>query len=160
MTSEICPFPASIQARLAASGMRRTLLTRAVVGYFLAHPSDDLSHSQTMGAMEKRGLKTDRVTLYRLLDRLAACGVLVRHTQAQERVWRYRLALTTAQQAVPEFECHACQQHFALDGLVSAKGLALSDLFSELMHQGLRDLSIRGVCSDCSNASNTPSPGG
>lgn len=159
MTTDHQPLPASIQARLAASGLRRTLLTRAVVGYFLAHPHDDLCHSQALAAMDKRGLKTDRVTLYRLLDRLAACGVLVRHTHPQERVWRYRLVLTPAKQAAPAFECRACQQHFALDALVSAKGQALNALFSELMDQGLRDLSIRGVCSGCANVANTAPPG-
>lgn len=157
MTSENQSLPASVQSLLAASGLRRTLLTRAVVGYFLAHPSDELSHSQTMAAMTKRGLKTDRVTLYRLLDRLAAGGVLLRRAHPEERVWRYRWAVTETPKTVLEFECHGCQEHFALDTLVSAGGLALTGLFSELMDKGHRDLSIRGICSKCSNASGAPS---
>lgn len=155
MTTETHSLPSSVQALLAASGLRRTLLTRAVVGYFLTHPADDWSHSQVMSAMGKRALTTDRVTLYRLLDRLAACGVLVRHTHPQERVWRYRWALTRTPQTLPEFECHACQQHFALDALVSADGLALQDLFRELIDKGHRDLSIRGLCSNCSDSPGT-----
>lgn len=151
MTTESHPLPSSVQALLAASGLRRTLLTRAVVGYFMSHPEDDLSHSQTMSAMSKRGLKTDRVTLYRMLDRLAAGGVLLRRAHPDDRVWRYRWALTQSPKTVPEFECHACQQHFALDALVSADAQALSGLFRELIDKGLRDLSIRGMCSSCSN---------
>jgi Fur family ferric uptake transcriptional regulator len=34
-------------------------------------------------------LDINRVTLYRLLDRLAACGVLQRHADDGARTWRF-----------------------------------------------------------------------
>jgi Fur family transcriptional regulator, ferric uptake regulator len=72
--------------------LRRTLATRAVLGLFLANPQGTLSHAQALASLQARGLDINRVTLYRLLDRLAACGVLQRHADDGARTWRYGLA--------------------------------------------------------------------
>ena len=86
---ETAAVPPEIQTRLEAAGLRRTLATRAVLGLFLANPQGTLSHAQALASLQTRGLEINRVTLYRLLDRLATCGVLA----APCRRWRPHLAI-------------------------------------------------------------------
>ncbi|MBW8316141.1 MAG: Fur family transcriptional regulator, partial [Hydrogenophaga sp.] len=110
---EAALVPAEIQARLERAGLRRTLATRAVLGLFLANPQGTLSHAQALASLTARGLDINRVTLYRLLDRLAACGVLQRHANDDARTWRYGLA-DTDEGLAPRFECDACHRQFRL----------------------------------------------
>lgn len=145
--------PAEIQSRLEAAGLRRTLATRAVLGLFLAQPQGTLSHAQALASLTARGLDINRVTLYRLLERLAACGVLQRQTDGQARTWRFRLADPDGDAAAPRFECDACHRQFRL-AMASAPTQAMADgLFrtlADMGHQGVRlDLSIHGTCADC-----------
>ena len=149
---ETAAVPAEIQTRLEAAGLRRTLATRAVLGLFLANPQGSLSHAQALASLTARGLGINRVTLYRLLDRRAACGVLQRHADDGARTWRYGLADTGAGMA-PRFECDACHRQFRLtEGSAPTQAVA-NDLFRTLAglgHQGLRvDVSIHGTCASC-----------
>ena len=95
--------PVELRARLERAGLRRTLATRAALGLFLNHPQGMFSHAQALSALQARGLDINRVTLYRLLDRLAACGVLQRHADDDARTWRYSLA-DLDQGQLPRFE--------------------------------------------------------
>ena len=144
--------PAEIQSRLERAGLRRTLATRAVLGLFLAQPLTQWSHSQALAALVVRGLDVNRVTLYRLLDRLAACGVLRRHADDGARTWRYGLA-NTGDGLAPRFECDACHRQFRLTEASAPTRAVASDLFRTLAglgHQGLRvDVSIHGTCASC-----------
>ena len=144
--------PAEIQARLERAGLRRTLATRAVLGLFLANPQGTLSHAQALASLTARGLDINRVTLYRLLDRLAACGVLQRHANDDARTWRYGLA-DTDEGLAPRFECDACHRQFRLTEASEPTRAVASDLFrtlASLGHQGQRvDLSIHGTCANC-----------
>lgn len=154
---ETATVPPHIQTRLEAAGLRRTLATRAVLGLFLAKPTDGLTHAQALGALTARGLEINRVTLYRLLDRLAACGVLQRHTDDQARTWRFSLAPLETDAAdediVPRFECDACHRQFRLaDAGAPTRAIAqdLLDTLARLGHQGERvDVSVHGTCSSC-----------
>lgn len=144
--------PPEVQARLERAGLRRTLATRAVLGLFLANPQGTLSHAQALASLTARGLAINRVTLYRLLDRLATCGVLQRHADDGARTWRYGLADTDNGMA-PRFECDACHRQFRLtEASLSTRAVA-SDLLQTLAnlgHQGQRvDLSIHGTCASC-----------
>lgn len=144
--------PAEIQARLERAGLRRTLATRAVLGLFLANPQGTLSHAQALASLTARGLDINRVTLYRLLDRLAACGALQRHANDDARTWRYGLA-DTDEGLAPRFECDACHRQFRLvEGSAPTQAVA-SDLLRTLAglgHQGLRvDVAIHGTCANC-----------
>lgn len=145
--------PAEIQSRLEAAGLRRTLATRAVLGLFLANPQGTLSHAQALASLTARGLDINRVTLYRLLDRLAACGVLQRHADDDARTWRYGLVATEADALAPRFECDACHRQFRLTEASQSTRDVASGLFSALArlgHQGTRvDLSIHGTCAGC-----------
>ncbi len=145
--------PPEIQTRLEAAGLRRTLATRAVLGLFLAHPQGSLSHAQALASLQARGLDINRVTLYRLLDRLAACGVLQRHADDDARTWRYGLAASGDEALAPRFECDACHRQFRLTEASEPTQAVARDLFrtlASLGHQGQRvDLSIHGTCAGC-----------
>lgn len=146
-------MPADVQTRLEAAGLRRTLATRAVLGLFLANPQGTLSHAQALASLTARGLDINRVTLYRLLDRLAASGVLQRHADEGARAWRFSLADTASDGMAPRFECDACHRQFRLtEGRAPTEAVA-SDLFRTLAglgHQGLRmDVAIHGTCARC-----------
>lgn len=149
---DVASVPSYIQTRLEAAGLRRTLATRAVLGLFLAQPKGGLTHAQAMNALTARGLDINRVTLYRLLDRLAACGVLQRHADDGARTWRYGLA-DTGEGLAPRFECDACHRQFRLTEASAPTQAVASDLFRTLAgmgHQGLRvDVSIHGTCASC-----------
>lgn len=149
---ESLAVPAELQARLERAGLRRTLATRAALGLFLNSPQGMFSHAQALSALQARGLDINRVTLYRLLDRLAACGVLQRHADGDARTWRYSLA-DLAQGQVPRFECDACHQQFRVAEGSAQTQAATSDLLrtlANLGHQGLRvDVAIHGTCAGC-----------
>jgi Fur family ferric uptake transcriptional regulator len=148
--------PPEIQSRLEKAGLRRTLATRAVLGLFLARPPGGLTHAQALASLTARGLDINRVTLYRLLDRLAGCGVLQRQAD-DARTWRFSLASpapqATEEGALPRFECDACHRQFALADVGESTRAATHDLFAALArlgHQGNRvDVSIHGTCSGC-----------
>lgn len=144
--------PTEVQARLERAGLRRTLATRAVLGLFLAQPQGTLSHAQALASLQARGLAVNRVTLYRLLDRLAACGVLQRHADDGARTWRYGLA--DAEEGLsPRFECDACHRRFRLTEASEPTRVVATDLLrtlARLGHQGTRvDLSVHGTCASC-----------
>ncbi len=145
--------PPEIQTRLEAAGLRRTLATRAVLGLFLANPQGTLSHAQALASLTARGLDINRVTLYRLLDRLAACGVLQRHADDGARTWRFGLAATDGDAQAPRFECDACHRQFRLTEASAPTQAVATDLFrtlAKLGHHGQRvDLSIHGTCASC-----------
>lgn len=150
--------PEHLQARLSAAGLRRTLATRAVLGVFLARPGQGLSHAQVLQALRQRGHAPNRVTLYRLLDRLAACQVLARHSD-ERRTWRFTLQGPgqAARPAVlaPRFECRRCGQAQALAELPAAGRGWLRQLQRVLAQQGALvdrvDLALHGVCPPCAD---------
>jgi Fur family transcriptional regulator, ferric uptake regulator len=151
-TQEAVSVPTELQARLERAGLRRTLATRAVLGLFLANPQGTLSHAQALASLQARGLDLNRVTLYRLLDRLAACGVLQRHADDGARTWRYGLA-DTEEGLAPRFECDACHRQFRLTEASAPTRAVATDLLrtlASLGHHGQRvDLSIHGTCASC-----------
>lgn len=154
--------PDHLQARLDAAGLRRTLATRAVLGVFLARSGQGLTHAQVLQALRQRGHEPNRVTLYRLLDRLAACAVLARHSD-DRGTWRYRLQGATedarprgALALLPRFECRRCGQDRALGELPSAGQAWLRGLQRALARQGEAvervELALLGVCARCAEA--------
>ncbi|MGE0426982.1 MAG: Fur family transcriptional regulator [Hydrogenophaga sp.] len=156
--------PPDIQSRLEAAGLRRTLNTRAVLGLFLARAGVPLSHGQALAALSARGLDINRVTLYRLLDRLVACGVLQRHADAS-RTWRFRLMALPARAnevAPPHFECDACRRQVALDDTGETTQAVTHEWFQALArlgHRGTRlDIAIHGTCATCMAAGNEARP--
>ncbi len=155
-----------IDALLAAHGLRRTAAARLVLRWLLAHPETSYTHAQLLLALEGEDglaldrMTLDRVTLYRLIDRLTQVGLLLCRVDAS-RVRRYQ-AMPASVHATPHFECQSCHRDQPLSGALLANAddievaaqTALKAL-KALGYQGLSmDFAVRGVCADCST---TPS---
>jgi Fur family ferric uptake transcriptional regulator len=97
----------------------------------------------------------DRVTLYRLIDRLTQAGLLLCRVDSQ-RNRRYQ-AMPPEVHAIPHFECQSCHRDSPLSGalkgnaddLERAAQMAMEAL-KALGYQGLHmDVAVRGLCADC-----------
>ncbi|KJS77014.1 MAG: hypothetical protein Q7J33_06320 [Serpentinimonas sp.] len=86
------PLTPEVLERLHGAGLRLTVATRAVLGVLAGAPQSSPSHFEVLAQLKARGVAINRVTLYRLLDRLAACGLLLRHPDPVERRWRFTWA--------------------------------------------------------------------
>ncbi|MEY3783376.1 MAG: hypothetical protein RIS97_1555 [Pseudomonadota bacterium] len=155
-----------IDALLSAHGLRRTGAARLVLGWLLAHPETSYTHAQLLLALEgdntqaQDRMSLDRVTLYRLIDRLTQVGLLLCRVDAS-RVRRYQ-AMPASVHAIPHFECQSCHRDQPLSGalLANAEDIEVATqtalkALKALGYQGLSmDFAVRGVCADCST---TPS---
>jgi Fur family ferric uptake transcriptional regulator len=152
-----------IDALLAAHGLRRTSASRMVLGWLLAHPETSYTHAQLLDALQNDStVALDRVTLYRLIDRLTQVGLLLCRVDAS-RVRRYQ-AMPASVHAIPHFECQSCHRDQPLSGALLANAddievatqTALKAL-KALGYQGLSmDFAVRGVCADCSTSPSSP----
>lgn len=148
-----------IDALLTAHSLRRTSAARLVLGWLLAHPDTSYTHAQLQTALvSSTELALDRVTLYRLIDRLTQVGLLLCRVDAS-RVRRYQ-AMPTSVHTIAHFECQSCHRDSPLNGALSgvlqandlerAAQTALAAL-KALGYQDMRmDFAVRGVCVDCS----------
>ena len=152
-----------IDALLSAHGLRRTAAARRVLGWLLAHPDTSYTHAQLQMALGSDAAAgdaaLDRVTLYRLIDRLTQVGLLLCRVDAS-RVRRYQ-AMPVGVHAMPHFECQSCHRDSPLetalqssaDDLDRAAQSAL-DALKALGYQGMSlDFAVRGVCADCATGS-------
>lgn len=174
-----------IDALLSAHGLRRTAAARRVLGWLLAHPDTSYTHAQLQAAltegegaglriksaMTKAGKKKetaeaaplDRVTLYRLIDRLTQVGLLLCRVDAS-RVRRYQ-AMPSGVHAMPHFECQSCHRDSPLENALQASADDLEraaqtalEALKALGYQGMSlDFAVRGVCADCAS-SRDPGP--
>lgn len=148
-----------IDALLAAHGLRRTAAARRVLAWLLAHPDTSYTHSQLQAALGEDGQgPLDRVTLYRLVDRLTQVGLLLCRVDSQ-RVRRYQ-AMPASVHATPHFECQTCHRDSPLGQALQANAQDLEkamqtalESLKALGYQGLSmDFAVRGVCVDCVSA--------
>lgn len=146
-------LPPDWLARLEQAGLRRTQATRRVLGLFLQDPSWGPTHAEVDAALQAGDLRVNRVTLYRLLDRLAAAGLLERQSDGESRVWRFHLAASDADAQAPRFECNACHRQFRITQASQSSRAAthqLLDALAHLGHQAQRvELAIHGTCAGC-----------
>jgi Fur family ferric uptake transcriptional regulator len=160
-TEPIMPIAADpIDALLAAHGLRRTAAARLVLGWLLAHPDTSYTHAQLQAALtDESAAALDRVTLYRLIDRLTQVGLLLCRVDSQ-RVRRYQ-AMPTSVHAIPHFECQSCHRDSPLSGALKANAQDLEraaqtaiETLAALGYQGMSmDFAVRGVCADCATGS-------
>jgi Fur family ferric uptake transcriptional regulator len=171
---KLCPMPAPspshlvdpIDALLSAHGLRRTGAARRVLGWLLAHPDTSYTHAQLQTALQsdavtagqgETGGTLDRVTLYRLIDRLTQVGLLLCRVDAR-RVRRYQ-AMPASVHALPHFECQNCHRDQPLPGNALDLEVAAQNALQALKalgYQGLSlDLAVRGVCADCATSAQT-----
>ena len=122
----------------------------------LAHPETSYTHAQLRVALQGDTTEPlDRVTLYRLIDRLAQVGLLLCRVDAK-RVRRYQ-AMPASVHATPHFECQSCHRDGPLVGALQASSRDLEraaqtaiEALRALGYTGLSmDVAVRGVCMDC-----------
>lgn len=150
--------PDPIDILLSAHGLRRTGAARRVLGWLLANPDTSYTHAQLQAALQGDANSLDRVTLYRLMDRLTQVGLLLCRVDAN-RVRRYQ-AMPASVKAMPHFECQSCHKDSPLVGALQANAVDLElaaqnalQALQALGYQGLSlDLAVRGVCADCVSA--------
>ena len=154
-----------IDVLLKAHGLRRTVAARRVLGWLLAHADTSYTHAQLLMALaDDSEAHLDRVTLYRLIDRLTQVGLLLCRVDSQ-RVRRYQ-AMPASVHATPHFECQACHRDSPLGAALLANDLEKAakraiDTLRALGYQDMHfDLAVRGVCADCANANADTSAGG
>jgi Fur family ferric uptake transcriptional regulator len=161
MTTALINPPAAtdpIDALLSAHGLRRTGAARRVLGWLLAHADTSFTHAQLQAALQDDTHNLDRVTLYRLIDRLTQVGLLLCRVDAR-RVRRYQ-AMPASVKAMPHFECQSCHKDSPLVGALQANSQDLElaahnalQALKALGYQGLSvDLALRGVCAECVTA--------
>ncbi len=151
------PIPADpVDLLLSAHGLRRTGAARLVLGWLLAHPDTSYTHAQLQVAVrDRRAEPLDRVTLYRLIDRLTQVGLLLCRVDAN-RVRRYQ-AMPAGVHATPHFECRSCHCDRPLSVALQADVLDLEraaqtaiEALQALGYAALSmDVAVRGVCIDC-----------
>jgi Fur family ferric uptake transcriptional regulator len=161
--------PDPIDALLSAHGLRRTSAARLVLGWLLAHPDTSYTHAQLQAALADDGdaapgAALDRVTLYRLIDRLTQVGLLLCRVDAN-RVRRYQ-AMPASVHAMPHFECQSCHRDSPLAGALKANATedlerAAQTALEALKALGYQDMSmdfaVRGVCVDCATGPSSAS---
>ena len=163
-----------IDALLSAHGLRRTSAARLVLGWLLAHPDTSYTHAQLQAALagpnggpgngrgNSRGngaIETlDRVTLYRLIDRLTQVGLLLCRVDVN-RVRRYQ-AMPASVHTILHFECQSCHRDSPLAGALHASaadlGRAAQTALEALRLLGYKDISVdfavRGLCIACAGS--------
>jgi Fur family ferric uptake transcriptional regulator len=165
------PTPSDpIATLLTAHGLRRTAAARRVLGWLLAHPHTSYTHAQLQVALAGEGdaadgAALDRVTLYRLIDRLTQVGLLLCRVDAS-RVRRYQ-AMPAGVHAMPHFECQSCHRDSPLESALQASAGDLDraaqsalEALKALGYQGMSlDFAVRGVCANCATGAFTNNKG-
>lgn len=147
-------IPKTGSAWTLPAGMRATKATRALATLYEAHPDAALSESEVEAALAAAGAPVNKVTVYRMLDRFAAAGLLHKQVDAA-RVTRFALALQDQDCAVPRFECGDCHRQFRLSQGSARVQSALKQVLQALAtagHESLAvDIAVRGRCSGCAH---------
>lgn len=134
--------------------MRATRATRALAALYEERPDAALSESEVEAALADAGASVNKVTVYRLLDRFAAAGLLHKQVDAA-RVMRYARAPQGEEGAAPRFECDDCHRQFRLSQGSAKVQTALKQVLQALAtagHESLAvDIAVHGRCADCAH---------
>ena len=135
-------------------GMRATRATRALAQLYEARPNAALTEPEVETALAAAGAPVNKVTVYRLLDRFAAAGLLHKQVDAA-RVTRYALAPQGEEGTAPRFECDDCHRQFRLSQGSAKVQTALKQVLQALAtagHESLAvDIAVHGRCADCAH---------
>ena len=136
------------QQTLRSNGLRSTSSTIATLRCFETS-TQALSHDDLTRQLGKTA--PDRVTLYRILERLMQAGIVQRYTDST-RIQRFSL---TQRAAIGLFECDNCHHVIPIEQDAELKA-ALDIVKSHLSGQGMTDrettLSSHGICPDCNRS--------
>ena len=137
-------------------GMRATRATRSLAALYEARPEAALSEPEVEAALAAAGVAVNKVTVYRLLARFAAAGLLHKQVDAA-RVTRYALAAQGEEGAAPRFECDDCHRQFRLSQGSAKVQAALQQVLRALANAGHEslavDIAVRGRCVGCAHPS-------
>jgi len=144
------PEVPSAEASLRAKGLRVTRAGTTVLE-LLQSVSQPLTHEEIGAAFAAAtGETPDRVTLYRVLDRLVESGLCQRRVGA-DRVNRFALAVE-ASAAGNVFECDRCHTQLALPADPALPKM-MDRLGKALRQQGIDPshtaLTLHGICGAC-----------
>jgi Fur family ferric uptake transcriptional regulator len=135
-------------------GMRATRATRALATLYEARPDAALSEPEAEAALAAAGVAVNKVTVYRMLDRFAAAGLLHKQVDAA-RVTRYALTPQGGEVAAPRFECDDCHRQFRLSQGSAKVQKALQQVLQALAtagHESLAvDVAVHGRCAECAH---------
>ncbi len=146
-----------IHELLVAHGLRRTHASTLVLGWFLAHPDTTYTHAQLLSVLaEDQQQALDKVTLYRVVDRLTQVGLLLCRVDTH-RVRRFQ-AMPVSVRTIPHFECQSCHRDSPLGDALQANAQDLERAaqnallaLQALGYEGYSmDFAVRGVCAACS----------
>lgn len=140
MSDSIPSRPA--ESLIAAQGGRITR-TRVAVLEVLLEAEQSLTHDEIGAALDDRGIKHDRVTLYRTLDWLVESGVAHRMA-GDDRARRFGVA-TSGPHEHAHFHCDRCGKVVCLEGLQPAVAVNLPGGYQ----LDRAELVLHGACPTC-----------
>lgn len=148
--------PIHTPALTLPAGMRATRAVQALLLLLPQQPEGGWTESKVEAALQAHGVVVNRVTVYRALDRFVQAGLLQRHVDAA-RVTHYHLVTPDTADAMPQWECRSCHQHFQLGEGAAAVQSALETLRQTLAKIGgvrnaLIDVSMQGECAQCAQS--------
>jgi len=137
------------EALLRSSGLRVTRAAQTVLD-LLERAPQPLTHDDVVAAYTgATGAPPDRVTIYRVLDRLVEAGLCDRRVGA-DRINRFARHVEAASGNI--FECDQCHKVLALPSDPELPKV-MSRLGRELRKQGIDTrhtaLTLHGTCGDC-----------
>ena len=137
--------------RLRSNGLRATTASMAVLRC-LDRSDRPLTHAELGPAVEQAEAQpVERVTLYRVLERLVAAGLVLRYP-GPDGTARFGMP---GPDAIGHFECNACHRIIELSRAVVPPKV-LEHLARQLQGQGIASgelsLAVSGTCSQCSAA--------
>lgn len=146
------PAPADdLSTLVRRHGLRATPATRVVLASLQAATGAQSHEDLQQACTRQLGKPLDKVTLYRVLDRLTEVGLLARHL-GQDRVARYSWQASPARH---RFECAHCHQTQPLPDVPELPA-ALAQLAAVLQRNGLQadpaSLTVQGTCERCTGA--------
>ncbi len=146
--SSAAPAPFDGEALLRGAGLRATRAAQTVLA-LLEQAARPLAHDDVVAAYTAAaGERPDRVTIYRVLDRLVEAGLCERRVGA-DRIGRF-----SRRAAAPGhvFECNHCHKVLALPADPELPRV-MSRLGRELRKHGIdahrTALTLHGTCGDC-----------
>ncbi len=132
--------------QLTQAGERATP-ARVAVLQALMDAAHTLSHPEVEAILRRKGVRVDRVTVYRVLDWLLKHGFAHR-IASSDRSWRFSAAAPETEDHA-HFHCTGCGRVFCLDELHPAVAISLPRGF-RYTHA---ELTLQGLCSHCPPAS-------
>jgi Fur family ferric uptake transcriptional regulator len=132
-----------IDRTLRDQGIRVTQARRSVYDSLL-HASDPLSAAEIDQALQGAGISIDLVTVYRTLDTLERCGLIVR-TDRMNEGWRYMVRSKSHHHSITCSECGSSAPLESCDLKRIEESLGSSTGFANISHS----LQFFGTCPRC-----------